>query len=557
MKRITLLVLSTFVLVAGTVCADDVSKQMAEAEKTLEAKGLKTDGASLLKFFRQRTLTPADRLQVETWIEQLGSNSFRVRETATARLIERGPVVVKMLQEAERHPPDLEVKIRAKECIDTINKKDYRKQIPAAAARLLRQRKPKEVVKVLLDYLPFADSGVVADEVRKTLTALAADDRKFKQDLVKALESKSAVARAAACKALANDSDDQIKQTFRRMLKDPSPLVRWRAAMTLTLAGEREAVPVLIKVLPHIDRVYALRIEDLLLQMGEGDKNLPECRVGTDKETREKCRTAWLSWWKNQGKKIDLSKKKLKQRIRGFTVVVLLDENKVREVGVNNEVRWEINDVKFPLDLQVLPNGNILVAEYNESRVTERNREGDIVWQYRIANPLVAQRLPNGNTFIGTDSQMIEVDKNGRRKNPFAFFNGMRIRKSAWLAEGKVICLRDDSRIVVLDPKSRREFHNFRVVLNRPLFGGKIDVTPKGTVLVPHNARNKVVEYDMNGNAVWEVKVDQPVAARRLANGNTLVTTMEQYRAIEFDPQGRELWEYKTTDTRVTRALRR
>jgi len=53
------------------------------------------------------------------------------------------------------------------------------------------------------------------------------------------------------------------------------------------------------------------------------------------------------------------------------------------------------------------------------------------------------------------------------------------------------------------------------------------------------------------------VKIDQPIAATRLPNGNTLVTTMLPNRgAVEFDRLGNEVWTYRT-NTRVTRALRR
>jgi hypothetical protein len=50
--------------------------------------------------------------------------------------------------------------------------------------------------------------------------------------------------------------------------------------------------------------------------------------------------------------------------------------------------------------------------------------------------------------------------------------------------------------------------------------------------------------------------VEEPVAAVRLPNGNTLVTSMTQNRAVELDRAGKEVWQYKG-ETRVTRAFRR
>jgi hypothetical protein len=78
-----------------------------------------------------------------------------------------------------------------------------------------------------------------------------------------------------------------------------------------------------------------------------------------------------------------------------------------------------------------------------------------------------------------------------------------------------------------------------------------------GHVLVPCNLENKVLEYNGAGKVVWEVNVDQPIAATRLPNGNTLITSMLPNRgAIEVDRTGTVVWQY-LSNTRVTRALRR
>jgi outer membrane protein assembly factor BamB len=98
---------------------------------------------------------------------------------------------------------------------------------------------------------------------------------------------------------------------------------------------------------------------------------------------------------------------------------------------------------------------------------------------------------------------------------------------------------------------------SFKITLSTPLFGGRIQGLPDGHVLIPHHGEDKVVEYDSTGKLVWRVSVPQPIVATRLANGNTLVTSMSQNRAIEFDRSGKEVWEYRSSDSRVTRALRR
>ena len=65
-----------------------------------------------------------------------------------------------------------------------------------------------------------------------------------------------------------------------------------------------------------------------------------------------------------------------------------------------------------------------------------------------------------------------------------------------------------------------------------------------------------MVELNQQGNVVWQVGMEQPIAAVRLHNGNTLITSMTEHRAVEVDRDGKEVWTYRQ-DTRVTRAFRR
>ena len=99
-----------------------------------------------------------------------------------------------------------------------------------------------------------------------------------------------------------------------------------------------------------------------------------------------------------------------------------------------------------------------------------------------------------------------------------------------------------------------RELKSFPV--NVRTSGGRIDVLANGHVIVPENMNGRVVELDADGKVIWEVAVDRPIMALRLASGNTMVTSMnETVGAVEFDRAGKPVWQYKT-DTRVTVRLR-
>ena len=212
-------------------------------------------------------------------------------------------------------------------------------------------------------------------------------------------------------------------------------------------------------------------------------------------------------------------------------------------------------DLVFPLDVQLIDEDRLLVAEHHANRVTERNTRGEVLWQVPITSPLAAQRLANGNTFVVTDSEFHEYNKDGKEVwNLTISEEGRKIMKGMKLPSGEIVAMLVDARIVRYDGKGQ-ELSSFPISIGVRLFGGRIDVLPTGRVLVPHNAEGKVVEYDSQGKSIWEVSCEQPIAAVRLANGNTLITSMNPaVGAIEVDRAGTEVWSYRHS-TRVTRAI--
>jgi HEAT repeat protein len=534
--------------------AADGPKQVAADERKLQAAKLQHDGPALLEFFRKRTLTDLERANVEILIHKLGARAFRIREQAAAELVTRGPVVLELLRE-HLNNPDPEIARRAEKCIARIKDKDLPPDVAAAAARLLAERKPAGAVAALLAYLPYADSEGVADEVRNSLTALAVRGGKPAKALVDALADRNAVRRGAAAEALVRAGAKGERAAVEKLLKDPEPSVRFRTAMALTTAGERKGVPELIELLVPLPQALAWQAEDVLYRLAEGNSP-PAVSLGAEAAARKECRDAWSKWWKEHGASVDLAKLREAPRLLGRTVIVLLDMGKVFEVDAENKVVWEVGGILFPLDVQYLPNGRILVAEYHASRVAERDvKTGEVKWQRAVRGPLVAQRLENGNTFVATEGQLLEFNRKGEEVFTFSFPKEEKIMKAMKLANGEIACLTNGSRVVRLDGKGK-ELRSFGISLGTKLFGGRLHMLPNGRVLVPHNAENKVVEYDVNGKTVWQVDIDQPVAATRLPNGNTLVTTMNQNRAVEFDRNGVEVWQYRS-NTRLTRAVRR
>jgi hypothetical protein len=558
-SRIRLVAVCVFLL-GGSVAIATADEAATPDEKTLREAGLETDGAALAEFLRKRTLLPEDQDKIAALVRQLGSPSYKspsykIRRKASAALVARGCPALAALDRALQDP-DLEVSRRAEKAIRFIKDKDSGPAVTTAAVRLLGIKKPAAAVETLLSFLPSAEDDYVGMEVRGVLAALAAQKGKPDKVLVAALHEKNPIKRAAAAEALCQAGLLKQLPAIPKLLADPEASVRLRVALALAGAREKQAIPVLIELLADAKSGQAAEAQDFLYGLAE--ERAPTNVSGTDEASRARCRDAWAAWWRKHGSKIDLAKLTQKPRVLGYTVLVFLDQGKVVERDSAGKQRWEVDGLDLPLDVQLLPGKRLLVAEHGAGLVTERNRKGDILWQKKIAQPLMAQRLRNGNTFIGTRTELVEVDRAGKQVFTYSPRNGelfMRVKK---LRNGDLACvvmdeLGNGARFTRLDAGGK-QIYSFPV--NVSTYGGRIEVLPNGQVLVPEMHLNRLVLYDRTGKSVWNARVIQPVAAVRLANGNTLVTTYGQNRAIELDKDGEEVAQFKA-ETRVNRAWRR
>src|SRR5205823_5162189 len=107
-----------------------------------------------------------------------------------------------------------------------------------------------------------------------------------------------------------------------------------------------------------------------------------------------------------------------------------------------------------PVDAQPLPGGRVLVAEHGRSRVTERDPKGEVLWEQRTdSQPVSCQRLANGNTFIATYNELLEVTRDHKvvfsRKRLAGVFNARK------LPNGHVVFVQSNNQVVELDEAGR------------------------------------------------------------------------------------------------------
>jgi HEAT repeat protein len=512
------------------------------------------DGPTLLGMLRKRTPTTEERERVRGLIRTLGATALKEREQAQAELIATGAMALPLLREAS-HSNDLEIARRAEACIRGIQQ-DPAQHLPSAALRLLSLRRPQGAAEVILAYLPCAENESVTDEAQRTLAALASVDGKPEPALVKALTHPEAVIRSAAGEALCQAGLMDIRPAVRTLLKDQNPIVRMRIALALTSAHEREGVPVLIELLGSLPADRLGFIEDRLYQLA-GDE-APDAPPGdADEAAKKNYREAWATWWRDRGQKMDLATLDATRSRLGYTLVVEVSNTrrgKVTELDQDNKPRWSIGDLQYPVDAWVLPGNRVLIAEYNGRKVTERNLKGTILWQKEglKGSPVNVQRLPNGNTFIATNLQLLEVDRTGKEVYTI---NGLGNISAAYRARnGHILCLTSRGRCARLDTTGK-ELKAFPVTGTSRATSG-IDLLANGRILITQSGDSKVIEIDSDGRTLLSVDAPHVTTATTLPNGNVLAASYNLRRAFEIDRKGNVIWEYKS-DAQLFRARRR
>jgi HEAT repeat protein len=201
--------------------------EATEDELTLQKARAPTDGAGLLAFFRQRTLTGDYPKRIEALVKQLGDDSAKARKRARQELIALGPPALPALRRALKSPEDV-VQVLARECVHVLEK-DPGPNLPLAAVRLLRERRPAGACPVLLGYLPFADNQAVEEETLEALVALGTQNGRTDPALLAALKDRDPVRRGGAAYAVGRIGLLDERAAVRERLGDAEARVRVRA----------------------------------------------------------------------------------------------------------------------------------------------------------------------------------------------------------------------------------------------------------------------------------------------------------------------------------------
>ena len=189
-------------------------------------------------------------------------------------------------------------------------------------------------------------------------------------------------------------------------------------------------------------------------------------------------------------------------------------------------------------------------------------REGKIKWQYsvplRTATGGVqefddATLLSNGNIIFSRMSGAGEITPEKNLVWEYATPPGTEVHSIQCISDGLLLVMRNGNppKAIIFDTvsnKIEREITIPCAVTNTHVQFRHVRMTKAGTLLVPHLGEGKVVEYDLEGKALWSVEAKSPWSAVRLRNGNTLIAGDWSRYAREVNPQGDTVWEFTQKD---------
>lgn len=532
---------------------DSEDGDRADDRRLLQVSGLPAEGPGLLRFFRERTLSGEQVQALEKQVGLLGSPVFAERQKASVALTRAGPFAKKLLLDVVKNPQSALETVRRAEAILKKIAGPTDMSNAMATARLIAHDKPPDSGKVLLDYVPFASEPTVMEEVQYALNALAIQDGIADPAFIAAVADKHAGKRASAGEAIVRGGGLAFKSAVARLLGDASPQVRLAVTSALIEARDKKCVPLLIDLMPTVAREQVWTIEETLNRLA-GDK-APQVWVGAKTSARD-AGAAWLAWWEKHQDEVDLAKLAEAPKYRGFLLVTFGagaaggkgTSGKIMEIRPSKEIVWQLDGLRYPVDAQSLSKDRVLITEYLERKITERDLRGNILWEQACDIPIACQRLPNGHLFLATRRKLSIIDREG--KEVLAHLTPSPTVCAAGRArDGHMVYVNSKGACTWLDAAGN-EVKSFQV---GKIFAmaGTIDVLPGNRIVLALAREGRVAEFDREGNVVWQAAVQTPTCALRLPNGNTLVASGQ--RVIELNRAGQEVWSFQVEGGRPFR----
>lgn len=181
--------------------------------------------------------------------------------------------------------------------------------------------------------------------------------------------------------------------------------------------------------------------------------------------------------------------------------------------------------------------GNVVIADQYNNRVIEVDPSGNIVWSFGDGTD-----VPGPTSVVGpNDSERLP--------------NGQTLISGTGIPTPMAGCSLDggcpDNRVLIVDHDGGIAWvYDDNGKLNTPVCAVYL---PNGNVLITDQGNARVIEVTSQKNIVWTYQpttgdggfaLNSPNSAERLANGNTLVTDENNNRVLEVATDGGTVWQY-------------
>jgi hypothetical protein len=577
-----LLFLASF---AGNLSGDPPKAAPDPDEAVLTRHDQAVDDASLLRFLGQHSGPDADLKELPALMRQLADSSFREREQARAKVIGLGYAAIESLRLVQRDGKG-EPAARARDCAQEIVKRQPA-HVAEAVLRLLARKRPTGAVEAVLRYLPYTGGGDLEEEAWFTLDTLAARGGKLDAAFEKAIADGFAVRRAAAAFVLGRRGGETQRATAARLLQDPDPVARLRAAQGLLGAKDKRGIPALIALLDEPSVALAWQAEELLHWAAGGGAPEPTVGAGTAGE-RKKCREAWEGWWRREGDRLEVGRWPKGRRpvlalVCGRASVKMGErQSEVALYGCDGTIRWRLQTETELHDARLTTGDRVLLAEFTQylpphrkplpgkgkplRGVTERDLQGKVRWHHaEFEAPWTCEQLPSGDIYSGDIRRVTEITPTGAvvylrdflPRLPAGVLDDVEYPQR--LPGGRFLYqLRKGTEQLVLVELGPLGHLIEKIEVREKLSHignrrGGLEVMPNGNYLLAGFRDGRVHEVNRAGEVVWQsppLKSSQPGGAAlgaaalhavRLRGGNTLVAGSG--RLLEIDAKGRPVWE--------------
>ena len=201
-------------------------------------------------------------------------------------------------------------------------------------------------------------------------------------------------------------------------------------------------------------------------------------------------------------------------------------------------------------------------TRYPDAQKMSIVRGGKLVWQYTIPlhpAPGANQEfdditmLPNGNIVFARMSGAGIVTPEKKLIWEFVCPPGTETHSCTPIGKDSVLMVLNGNpaKVLIINTATHTTLKEIIIPTTTTGTHGQfrhVRLTDKGTIVVPMLSEGKVVEYTLEGKAIWSVEAKSAWSAIRLHNGNTLISGDGQSYTREVNTAGQTVWELTQAD---------